>query len=149
MMQPYFCACLCAVILNATLLTEKSCKRMGVRPFDVLFPAVCTMALSLFEIKPFPELRFDPAVVLLPVGLLLVAMNQQKKGGWGRKLFMSMLIAALLPIAGVSFGALTSFLENGYAFIDLTSSALAMWQVSLCAVVFFLMSGISLKKTAL
>ncbi len=149
MLQPYFCACVCAVILNVTLVTEGPCKRMGVRPFELIFPAVLVMALSAYEVKPFPELRFDPAVVLLPFCLMLMAQNQKDPDSYGKKLFWAMFCAALLPIAAVAGLALFDFIQEGYAFVNLTSSAVALWQIACCTLVFLLFSGLSIKKKAL
>ncbi len=145
-MQPYFCACLCAVILNSTFVTQTPCKRMGVSAYALAFPAVCMMALSLFPLKPFPELRFDAAVLLFPLCMLLLAMEGGGASIAAKKLFYALFGAALLPILAEAAVCLVLYMEEGYAYVNLTSQAVALWQVLCCVAVFLLHSAGSAKK---
>ena len=107
-MEIYMVIAICAIIALCTSERANVVFALGVNRFFAIFVLLCVLCLSRFEIDIIPELRLNPALLVLP----FAAMKLRSNSGQWLIMWSCVLIFAVLSFFAERLGWLYGT-ENG------------------------------------
>lgn len=120
--------CLAAIILNLCFVTEKACRRLGIRPAALMLGAAAALALSGLNLRPIGELCFDAAVFAAPLSFALLSAQGGSTAAHGKAVLAKLAAWCLLPVLVSAAFALAEFFIEGYAVVELRENVIIPWQ---------------------
>ena len=123
--------CICVIVMTAFSVTEGVCKRLGLRPFDLMFPAILVLALKWFTIRVFPEFCVNAATFMLPAALLMMGLTN--KSSRDKNGMYSLFIGSIIPIFYEMVVCLFDLTTTGYGAFDLSAARTLDAQTAICA----------------
>lgn len=128
-MPEYIAIIICIYILAAVGAMKGPCKAMGISLFEVCYVLICTLALSIFQLRIGVEISINlGAAVLICLPGLMMRKDSGKVSGVGAVMLISTVIA-LLKQSGALYGA-----DNGLLCgLMAGTSAFILWDSPSCA----------------
>lgn len=127
-MPQYIILIMCIYILAATGMLRDPCRTVGIKGFELCYVLLCTLALSIFQLKIGMEASINLGAVVLAFMPGSMMRRGEGTAGIGTVMLMSIVIALLRgseKMYGADSGLLSGFMAGATAFILADSPASA------------------------